>query len=272
MEAAIVAGIVALTVCLITGLVTWRVKKLDLLGQSQQRKAENLKKGYDQMLAAMDIAWHYHCHAELANVGWDPPFDWESKWPAVRDKVNHTAGDAIDLLKANSLNYGSVSTAILWATRVIWDGITLKMQKSTPDDYAEVRDMVVYCSRADDRLERPLKKRFWKRVKKQNRQRPPESGMEKLSHMQAVLQRAFLEGHDDVVMVSQDQDAMFAYLNSFGTIPPIYVPSLEHSWRRMKSWTAQQVITSDDIPCLSLEPPCHVQANEKLKERKPNRE
>jgi hypothetical protein len=273
METAIIAAVIAGSVALTVGLIgaftnlftTLRAKGLDLAGQGVHRRAEILQKGYDQMLAALDSAWHVHCHSELSNLGIEPPFDWEAKWPAMRDEINDALSSAVDILKAKSPNYNNgVSTAILWAYRVAWEGYTLKMQRSMPEDYAEVRDMIVYCSRIDEQLDKPTGKRFWKQVSKNNQPRPPESGEEKLSRMQAKFREAINQGHKDVVLINQDQDAFVAYIESFSTHPPIYLASLEHSWRRMKSGANKGYLSSANIPCLTLDPPCHEAANKRL--------
>ncbi|WP_372672777.1 hypothetical protein [Amycolatopsis kentuckyensis] len=267
MEVAIIGGAVTLTAALIAAFVALRAKSIDLRGQGKQRRAEDLRKGYNQALAAMDTTWHFHCHAELSNLGWKPPFDWDTKWPPVRDEVQSVLSSAIDLLKANSHNYHNVSAALSWALRVIWDGYTLKMEASTPDDYAEVREMINYCSRLDDDLEKPITKRSWRKLRKINQPRPARSGEEQLSRMHAMLREASARGDKDVTFISQDQDFMLAYLKSFETRPPVFVSSLALSWRRMKSWSESDFIASEVIPCLTLDPPCHVTANDKLREQ-----
>jgi hypothetical protein len=49
---AIIGGVVALAVAAIAAFATLRAKKLDLIGQSEQRRADALKHGYDTVLAA----------------------------------------------------------------------------------------------------------------------------------------------------------------------------------------------------------------------------
>ena len=59
----------------ITAYATIRAKRVDLIGQIDQKRAEEVKRAYYMLLAGFDSVWHYRCHAILDKMGHSMPFE-----------------------------------------------------------------------------------------------------------------------------------------------------------------------------------------------------
>jgi hypothetical protein len=187
------AGLVG---ALIGATVALRTKKMDLAAKVDDRRAESLRRGYDLILAATDLTWHYQCHLRLHAAGWDLPRNWKTDWPKMRNRIDAALTTGVDLLKQYSSQYDNVAIVISWAWQVTREGYTLRMMESRPDDYLEVRDNLILCARADSRMSTPIRRRHWKTYFKSNR--PQEmadlDASGKLSRVQALMSAGSAEG------------------------------------------------------------------------------
>ncbi|WP_191299275.1 hypothetical protein [Lentzea cavernae] len=262
MLTAIIAGGVALIVATIAALATLRAKKLDLIGQSEQRRAEALKRGYDLVLASYDLIWHYRCHLMLSELGHDPPFDWDKDWKPFKTRVELTGSAGIDLLQENSLHIKQLSPALIWLSRVAFEGVNLKGLESLPEDYEEARGALIKFSRIDSRIDKPVSKSFWKRVSKRNK--PQEmaklTSEEALRRMYAIVNESknpglmyiYQSGSED----NPDDNPLVEYLRSFDKYPPILATSLAVTASRIAEWRKAGVIDYDG-PCQRRKKQCY---------------
>ncbi|MFI0463269.1 hypothetical protein ACH347_04215 [Saccharopolyspora sp. 5N102] len=266
MTTAIISGIAAISAAAITALVamfvTLRSKKLEMLANSEERKAASLERGYNTLLAAADLCWHYRCHGALNYYGIDPPFDWDQELPKIKNQVEALFFRAVDLLKANSLNYESIAPSALVLFQVTWDAQTVTMMEARPDDYESARQLVIEMSRIDARLTKPVKKQFWKKFSKKNRPSP----IEELSAEDKLRRAASMIKNKQVETVIFQDDGFTAFIESFQKNPPIFAESLARTASRVEYWRAEKVI-SDTTLCESLNKPCYEDAQAMAAER-----
>lgn len=260
MEVAIIGGAVALIVAVIGAFTTLRAKKLDLEGQSEERRSADLKRGYDCVLAATDLMWHYRCHAVLKEYSGDPPFDWDEEWPKIQTRTNALFTKGVDLLKENSPNYHHISAALAISTYIVADGYTLKMRESLPDDYQQARDLILLCSRVDSRANKPISERYWKKLHRENRPEDPLTPEDQLSHLSAVSRSNQADG-----FIMQG-DGVIAYLDRFQTWPRTFTPSLVITLDRIEDWKKRGIIDCS-MPCFELAGPCHKDASQRISDK-----
>lgn len=257
---AIIAGIAGLAVAIITGFVTLRAKKLDLFGQREQRRAEQLRRGYHTVLAAYDIFWHYRCHAMLKDLGTDPPFDFKEKWHPYRPAVESMFNSGVDKIHENSLHYDRLIPALMWVIRVVFDGVNLRQLEAMPEDYEEARATVVKFSRIDQGIDKPVGKRFWKRLSKKNA--PPD--LAELTSEDTVRRIfAMVNNNPNLTYIYQsgpdddpDDNPLLSFINRFSTHPPLLAASVAVSLGRIGEWKKAGVI-EDFGPCDELETSCY---------------
>lgn len=237
-----------------------KTKRLDLRAQNELRRAEQLQLGYDSVLASMDLVWHYHCHKQLENAGRRCPFDLDKEFPEIRDNFNNLLQLGIDSLKKHSRHYENVATTLQWIILVVWEGRTLGRLESRHNDYQEVRDMLIKCSRIDDRNDDPLKRRFWKKVAREYKPKSIDElpAEEKLSRAYAELNAAYRGTYHVVFSNETDEstEMALAFLKSLEEIPKEFIPSLAATGSRIDTWKDRGVI-SFDTPCTLMEQLCH---------------
>lgn len=263
-----IIGIAAtLTVATIGAVVTIRTKRMELAAKVDDRRNESLQRGYDLVLASIDLIWHYRCHVQLDAVGWKLPEDWETKWPRMKNRIDATMTSGVDLLKQHSSHYHNVETVLHWIYRVTREGYTLSMMSSGPDDYGQVRDALILCARTDARLGAPIKAKYWKKLAKEHRPRDfaELDGAEALSRMYAILDARGGEGMMLDNTTDENQSVLLAYLDSFNEIPKVFVPSLAISEGRIQEWISKGVV---DYPlfCASDQEPCCESKQRRLRE------
>jgi hypothetical protein len=264
METAIISAISAIVAALISALVTLfvgiRSKKIELLANSEERKAKSLEWGYNTMLAAADLGWHYRCHDILRYYGKiEPPFDFDKELIKVKNKVEALFSRGIDLLKANSLHYESVMPALHNMFKVTWEGQTVSMMEARPQDYEEARQLLIEMSRIDGRLTKPTKRKFWKNFFK--KRKPVE--FDKLS-AEEQLRRAYamLANKQAEEVLFQGEDALLAFIHSFEENPPIYAASLARTASRIEQWKEEGLL-KNEMPCDGLGKPCYAEPQER---------
>lgn len=264
MSTAIISAISAIIAALITAsvtlFVTLRSKKIELLANSEERKAKTLELGYNTMLAAADLGWHYRCHNVLSYYGGiDPPFDWDKEFPKVRNRVEALFSRGIDLLKANSLHYESVMPSLHVLFTVIWNGQTVSKMEALPQDYEDARQLLIEMSRIDGRLTKPTKKNFWKNFFGRNK--PME--LHKLSAQDQIRRaRAMLMDKQAETVVFQGDDALLEFIQSFQKYPPIYTASLVRTASRIEQWKDEGILKSE-MPCDQISEHCYKEAQKR---------
>lgn len=270
MMTALISGACAIIAALVTALVTTkgnlRSKRLELLGNSEERKADELARGYDTILAGADLCWHYNCHNALRYWGGiDPPFDWDSEFKRNQNHIMSLFSRAIDLLKASSLHYETVMPALDNLRQVTLDKRTVSHMEAMPEDYEQARQLVIEMSRVDSRLSTP-KRNFWKKFFRVNK---PEPMQELAAEDRLRRANAMLQNNEAETFVFQGDDALHAFFEGFQKNPPIFAASLTHTASRISHWREQNIITQD-TPCSALDFPCYQEAQDKTDERKTN--
>jgi len=267
MTTALISGACAVIAALLTALVTTkgnlRSKRLELLGNSEERKAADLARGYDTMLAAADLCWHYNCHSSLRYYGGiNPPFDWEEEFTGLQNHIVSLYSRAIDLLKANSLHYETVAPSLDNLMQMTLHKQTVSLMEAMPRDYEEARQLVIEMSRIDARLNKPTKN-FWKKFFRRNKPAPMEdlAAEDRLRRAYALLKRKDIDG-----FMSQEDDVVIAFIQGFQKNPPIFAASLAQTSARIDHWR-QLGIISQKTPCDNLGFPCYQEAQEKTSER-----
>ncbi|MBB2498806.1 hypothetical protein [Amycolatopsis echigonensis] len=260
MTTAIISGACALLVAIIAAYATLRAKRLDLIGQSEQRRAESLNQGYDLLLASCDLFWHYRCHLMLDNLGSKAPFNWKRDWIPLRAKVEATFFAAVDQLKRNSQNYDQLAPAIVWMMQICIDGVNLKNLEAVPEDFEEVRTVLVRFSRIDSRMDKPVGSRFWKRVRKDNK---PQELAELTSEEHVRRIHAIVSKNPDITYVYQSgpeddphDNPLLEFIERFSKLPPLFLGSLAVTSGRIAEWRKSRVVEYRTL-CESAEGSCH---------------
>jgi hypothetical protein len=257
---AIIGGVCALLVAIIAAYATLRAKRLDLIGQSEQRRAEALNQGYDLLLASTDLFWHYRSHLMLDNLGSKAPFNWKRDWVPLRAKVEATFFAAVDQLKRNSQNYDQLAPAIVWMTRIAIDGVNLKNLEAVPEDFEEVRTVLVRFSRIDSRMDKPIGSRFWKRIRKDNK---PQELAELTFEEHVRRMHAIVSQNPEITYVYQsgpeddpDDNPFLEFIERFSKLPPLFLESLAVTSGRISKWRKSGVVEYCTL-CDNIEGSCH---------------
>lgn len=258
MTTAIISGACAVVAAIITGLLTYtgtlRSKRVDLLANSEERKAEHLERGYNTMLAAADFGWHYRCHNRLRYYGnVEPPFDWDEEFSNIGAQLEALFSRATDLLKANSLHFDTVSPALLVLFDVVWTGQTVSKMEAMPEDYEKYRQLVIEMSRVDGRLSKPPKRNFWRDY---FRSRKPVGLNELSAEDQFRRANAILTNSQADAVYIQNEDALVAFIESFQKNPPILADSLRKTASRIRHWKDEEIIKTE-TPCDNLTNACY---------------
>lgn len=261
---AIISATAAIIAASITGLVTFfvtiRSKKIELLANSEERKADALNTGYNTMITAADLGWHYRCHDILRQYGIEPPFDWNEEFPNIRNQVKSLFSRGVDLLKANSLHYESVAPALVVLFDIVWKGETVSKMEARPKDYEEARQLLIELSRIDGRLAKPTKRKFWKGFFKKNE--PLE--MSKLSPEDQLRRAGTMLANKQVdSFLFQGDEAMLAFIKGIQENPPLYTASLVETAGRVEHWKEEKIIKVS-MPCDKLDEHCYKEAQAKF--------
>jgi hypothetical protein len=268
MVVALISGVVVLIAALIAAFVNLRTKQMELAAKVDDRRAEAVQRGYALVLAATDLTWHYQCHLRLKSVGWDLPENWDTKWPRTRTRIDQTWLSGVDLLKQHSSHYDNVATVLNWSWQVVRENYTLTMMESKPDDYDDVRNAIVLCSRADARMSDPMKKKQWIQLGKANQPRDTAdlTTAEALSRINAMLS-AGQAGSYIIQDTSDDEEGnvILAYLKNLEEVPKLFVPSLAITEGRIRDWTTRGISTVE-LFCSSEDDACCDRADRKLEE------
>lgn len=269
MTTAIISGACAIIAAVITGTITYagtlRSKRVDLLANSEERKAEHLERGYNTMLAAADFGWHYRCHLSLRYYGGiEPPFDWDDEFPNIGSQLEALFSRATDLLKAHSLHFDIVSPALLVLVDVVTTGQTVSKMEAMPEDYENYRQLLIEMSRVDGRLSKPPRKKFWREYFKSHK--PSDwselSGEDQLRRASAMLTNS----KADAVHI-QGEDALVSFIESFQKNPPIFADSLRKTASRIRHWKDEGIIKTE-TPCDNLKKSCYEEPQKRWLSRK----
>jgi hypothetical protein len=267
MLTAIIAAVATLIGAAIAAFVTFRMKKLDLAGHSEQRRHDSLKRGYDLTLAAYDLFWHYRCHLALSDLGHEAHFAWKEQWHPLRTRVQMTFTGGIDLLKENSLHYDRLSPALVWMSTIALKGTNLKHLQAMPEDYEEARTTLIRFRRIDERIDKPVGRSFWKKVSKNNK--PPEiAELTSEEHIRRIF--AMVDENPNMTYVYQsgpgddpDDNPFLELITRFAKWPPIFLASLIITSGRVNEWKASGAITYS-TPCDDSDEECFLRLQRKL--------
>jgi hypothetical protein len=261
MLVAIIAAMGAIIVGCITAFVTIRVKKIELVGQSEQRRHADLTRGYNLILASVDASWHYRCHRLLEDCSYEPPFDVAAEWPELRAKIDAMLARGNDLLAANSANYDHLAPALIFLTKTVLEGVAPGHLEARPEDYEAARSTVIWFSRIDARIDKQVDKNYWRKFAKENTPRDmvnldPEDSLRRIY---AVLnsnqaETVVFQAHTD-----EEVNVFVEFIHRFRRLPKLLVPSLETTFGRMEHWRSEDVMTFN-TPCTSLDAPCYILA------------
>ncbi|MEU4763708.1 hypothetical protein AB0H12_10650 [Actinosynnema sp. NPDC023794] len=199
-----------------------------------------------------------------------PPFDWEKEWPSLLTKIKTTLSTGIDRLREHSLHYDHLAPALKWLFRTTFDGVNLKHLEAMPDDYEEARLMLVRFARIDARIDKPVRRRFWKRVAKDNK---PKEFRELASDETFRRIYAMIQANPDATVIYQsdpskpESNPILEYIQRFEKVPPLLAASLQITAGRIENWIITDVIDYD-TPCTRMSIPCFRELTERLSREK----
>ena len=203
----------------------------------------------------------------LSDLGYDPEFDFKKDWHPFRSKVELTFSAGIDLLHENSLHFSRLAPALIWMTKIAFDGVNLKKLEAMPEDYEEARVTFKDFRRIDTRIDKPVGRRFWKKLGKDHKAKE----FSELTSDETLRRiHAMIDANPNAMFVWQsgsgddpEDNPILAYLNQFKVRPPALVASLQMTSGRIADSKKSGVIDYKG-PCQKLKKPCYEVLRAKL--------